>query len=106
MQGRKVAAIVILGISTLKFIMAALECIKQYLKVTNPLIPDVLYQGLRNYSLFIAGCYFVAMILPMITLVTKKYFWTAILTSSRIIIAVSVFALQISDLFINIGHTN
>lgn len=106
MNNRKAASIVILGISALKFILAALECMEKHLKVTNPLIPDALYEGLRNYSLFVAGCYFVAMMLALISLVAKRSFWPGILISSLIIILVPVFALQISDLFMNAAHSN
>lgn len=104
MQGKKIAATVILGIGIIKFVPAAIECIKNHLQITNPLIPDALYEGIRNYSLFVAGCYFVTSGLNLFYLYVRKFFWLIIVISSLILIGLSVFTVQISDFFINAAH--
>lgn len=104
MQGKKIAATVVFGVSIIKFITAVIECLKNYLQLTNPLIPDVLYEGLRNYSLFVTGCYFVTSGLNLFYLYVRKFFWLIIVISSLILIGLSVFTVQISDFFINAAH--
>jgi hypothetical protein len=100
-KDRKVIAIVVLAIALIQILLVGGRYAKSVLNFNNPLIPDSLLTGIRNYSFVMMGCYFVAIVLMAIYLKIRKHFWVFLIISILILAAVSLFTLQIQDYFMN-----
>tara|TARA_B100001105_G_C21963932_1_gene261980 strand:- start:13 stop:336 length:324 start_codon:yes stop_codon:yes gene_type:complete len=100
-RDRKIIAIVVLVIAIIQFLIVAVRYLQSCYNLSNPLIPDSLLMGIRNYSFVMMGCYLAAIVLMAIYLKTKKLFWLFLISSILILAGISLFTLQIQNYFIN-----
>lgn len=98
---RKIIGIVVLVIAIIQFMIVATRYLQSWYNLKNPIIPDSLLTGIRNYSFVMMGCYFVAIVLMAIYLKTKKLFWVFLISSILILAGVSLFTVQIQNYFMN-----
>lgn len=100
-QDRRIVAIVILCIAFIQMAIVGVKLLQSDANLSNPLIPDTLINGIRNYSFAMMGCYFIAIILLVIYLKTQKFFWAIIIGSVIILAAVALLTPQIQHYFLN-----
>ncbi len=105
-KDRKIVAIVVLAIAFIQIFLVGGRYVKTAINLNNPLIPDSLITGIRNYSFAMIGCYFVAVLLMAVYLKTQKFFWALITASILILAAVALFTVQIQNFFLNYGYSN
>jgi len=104
LQNRKTTAYVFLAVLVLRIVTVIANYIQYAVNLNNPLIPDSLLRGIRDFSVFTAGCYLVAALLNIVFLATQKLFWPAVLFSILVLVGITVFAPQISTFFLNLSR--
>ncbi|AWH86848.1 hypothetical protein HYN59_17805 [Flavobacterium album] len=100
-QDRKIISIVILAISLLQAIIVSVRYFQSDLNLSNPLIPDSLLNGIRNFTIAMVAIYVFVVLLNVFYLATKKLFLPIAVLSILILSAGSYFTSAIHDYFIN-----
>jgi len=96
---RKISSIVILCIAMLQLIIAAARYIDAKTTLANPLIPPGLKDAVANFSILIAGCYLLVIMLSVYYLWQEKLFWPVTIISLLIMVGLALFGHQIHDYY-------
>jgi hypothetical protein len=100
-QEKKIVSIAVIGIAFIQIVIVGVKYLNSANELKNPLIPDSLLTGIRNYSFAMMGCYFISIVLMVAYLKTKKFFWAYTVSAILILAAVAIFTMQIQSYFID-----
>lgn len=101
-SGKRMFILIMAGFFLLKIIAIWITYFQWSINLDNPLIPDSLLEGKRDYSIFLTAIYSIAIILGFGYLTFKKYFWT-IAVLMLIALIVPIFTWQyLNDYFLSV----
>jgi|GEM_PF-6263598 hypothetical protein len=101
LQDRKIISIVILAISLLQAVIVAVRYFRSVVNLNNPLIPESLLTGIRNFSITVIAIYVIVALLNIYFLVTKKFFLPVTIVSILTLCAIFYFTADMQSYFIN-----
>ncbi|MBY8962499.1 hypothetical protein KJK34_07015 [Flavobacterium sp. D11R37] len=92
---RKIFVLIFAGLYLLKIITAWASYLQNSYNLNNPLIPTSLLDGIRDYTIFITGISVIAIVLALLYIITKRFFW---LIAALLIVTFIVLALKGNDI--------
>lgn len=93
---------VVLGIVILQIIITAVKYVQSIYNLDNPLIPQMLIIGIRNYSITIISIYLIAVLANLFYLLRSKFFWGAMIISFLALNIVALLGHEIQNYFFHI----
>jgi small-conductance mechanosensitive channel len=103
MEGKKTISVVLMGVSALQIVIIAVRYFQSAANLNNPLIPQSLLEGIRNYSITLIGFYILAIACNGLYLLTKRFFLATAIASGTVMIMVLIFGHYIHDYFLHIN---
>jgi hypothetical protein len=91
-RNKKATAIVFLGFTVLQIIITVVKYLQLAYNLDNPLIPNNLIAGVKNYSIAIIIGYLLAALVNVLYIIMEKYFWATMVFSFITFAAILFFA--------------
>lgn len=99
-ENKRISSIVVLCIASLQVIIVLARYFQSKTNLANPLIPEILIDRIRNFSLFMSVLYLSVVALNIAYLVWRKGFIVVVIFSSAILIGLALFGQKIHTAFI------
>ncbi|MDI1256242.1 MAG: hypothetical protein PSV16_09075 [Flavobacterium sp.] len=96
-----IVSTVIVLFSIFQIIAVIVAYMQQKMNFTNPLIPQGLLSGIRNFTIFVVIVYMIVIIGNLFSIYKKRYFYTAQIISFLLLLGFQFFYPEIIDFFWN-----
>ena len=87
--------------SIFEIVAVILAYFEQKAQIVNPLIPEGLLLGIRNFTIFVVIAYLVIVLANLFSIYKKQYFYAVQIIAFMIMLSFQFFYAEIIDFFLN-----